>query len=132
MSPGHQLCRNIAGAISAAGISNAYAHDSGTTMGLPSVSVAYDNALRLQGLPGIYDVTGRIIRRSSPEDETMAERAQACATLWDIVADIPAMESAIDTNLRIYIFKIEGDNFAEDDPLFEYTINYSAKISTNP
>lgn len=132
MSPALQIIRNLQAAIEAAGISNATSHDSSDTMGLPAVAVTLDNATRNDGLPGIYDITGRIELRMSPDDQTEAQRESSQTQLWELVGDIPTISARISDNLRIYLFKVEGDSISEDDPFITYSIGFSAKISLIP
>lgn len=132
MSPALQIIRNLQSAIEAAGISNATSHDSSETIGLPSVQVTLDNASRNDGLPGIYDVTGRIELRMSPDDQTEAQRTASQTELYELVADIPTISARISDNLRLYLFKIEGDTLTDDDPFIIYSIGFSAKISLTP
>lgn len=132
MSPALQIIRNLQSAIEAAGIFNATSHDSSETIGLPSVQVTLDNASRNDGLPGIYDVTGRIELRMSPDDQTEAQRTASQTELYELVADIPTISARISDNLRLYLFKIEGDTLTDDDPFIIYSIGFSAKISLTP
>ena len=132
MSPALQLTRNLQAAIEAVGISNVTAHDSSESMNLPNVTVTLDSTSRNAGLPGIYDVSGRIELRTSPDDQTETQRATAQTQLWELVADIPTISARISDNLRLYIFKVEGDTITEDDPFFTYSIAFSAKVSLTP
>jgi len=132
MSPGLQLTRNIAAALHAMGFSGVTGHDSSDTTTTPRITAAFDNSTRLDGLPGLYDVTGRIELEMSPDDQTQSERGDAQAALWEAVADIPAFSARIGTNINLYIWKIEGESISEDDPLVTYSIPFSARISLNP
>lgn len=132
MSPALQLVRNIQAAIEAAGISNATSRDSSDTMGLPNVAVILDNPSRMDGLPGLYDVSGRIELKMSPDDQTEAQRGASQTQLYELVADIPTISARIADNLKLYLFKIEGDTISEDDPLVTYSIGFSAKLSLIP
>jgi hypothetical protein len=132
MSPALQLIRNISAALTALGVSGASAHDSGDTTSLPKVVAILDNSTRIEGLPGLYDVTGQIEMQISPDDYGLSERQELQADLWATVADIERFSAAIGTNLNLYIWKIESESISEDDPLFTYSIQFSARISLTP
>ena len=124
------LMDNLANAIANANVT-AYVHTEGDNLPMPRCTIELDGCQRIAGLPGIFDINGRVVYTASLDDNTRSNILDVFGNIYDVVADLE-IKPNINTNLNLYFFSFEGDDITEDDPLLKLNLNWTAKASLIP